>query len=256
MLKARARGFFFVLGIIVVGVCVFLFFLKTDSPINETLPINETQAMKIFYDYPVVSTLDEMAGESEFIVIGRYTSLDSKWNMARNPDNITEEDSENYVEGWLYNFEIDDVLKGNLESRTILVNHKYSQVITTTESNAVVDDEGNILKAATEQNTLSFSVHDPMFIEPELDSTYILFLLKDKAFGNYYAAVEPFSIKVENGMPELQSNLLNNTKAFSEEIAVGGDRTIDVLCDVGMGVEDFISGRSLEDIIQAISTSR
>lgn len=248
MLKAGTKVLFLALGILIVGAGVLAFLLLADPPINET------KAMQIFYDYPVASTLDEMAEESEFIVIGRYTGLDSKWNMARNPENIMEEDSENYVEGWLYSFEVDDVLKGSLEkSGTILVNHKYSQLVTAAESNAVVDHEGNILKAATKENTLSFSIHDPMFIEPELDSAYILFLSRDKDFGNYYAAVEPFSIKVENGIPELQSNLLNHTKTFSEEIAIGRGRTVDVLCDVGMGVDDFISGRSLEDITQAIS---
>ena len=35
-----------------------------------------------------------MINEADLVVIGEYEGLDSKWNMARNPSNPSEEDKE------------------------------------------------------------------------------------------------------------------------------------------------------------------
>lgn len=249
MLK-KTGGLFFALGLVVVIVsAIALICFHADAFLFGA------EAIAIHSDYPVAVSLEEMTEQAELVVLGWYTNFDSKWNMARNPQNISEEDPDNYVEGWLYDFEINDVLKGTVESSSILVNHRYSQQVTNKGSNAVIDGEGRIVQAATEENPRTFTVHEPMFIEPELNCEYMLFLLKDNHFGNYYAAVEPFSIKIDNGIPALQSNLINNTEPFREEVEAGDHHTIEILCDPGAGIEDFVAGHSLEEVIQIVSSN-
>ena len=96
-------------------------------------------SLTVSYGYPITSKLQEMMDSADYIVIGEYTKFDSTWNMARNPNNIKEEDPENYVEGRLYDFTVEQCVKGSIEDSSILINHRYSEVITTTESNAVID---------------------------------------------------------------------------------------------------------------------
>ena len=40
-----------------------------------------------------------MVKEADVVAIGNYDGFDSTWNMARNPQDISQEDQENYVEG-------------------------------------------------------------------------------------------------------------------------------------------------------------
>ena len=210
-------------------------------------------SLTVSYDYPITSKLQEMMDSADYIVIGEYTKFDSTWNMARNPNNIKEEDPENYVEGRLYDFTVEPCVKGSIEDSSILINHRYSEVITTTESNAVIDSEGRILKAATQSKELSFKVDSPLFIEPEFDCKYILFLLKDANFGNYYASIEPFSIKITDGKAALQSNLIDRTTAFTQQIQASDSKERTVTIDLGgVSVTDEITGKASEDIIRMI----
>lgn len=217
--------------------------------------IAEITAISMSYDYPVATNLSQMTDEADLIVIGKYVGLDSIWNMARDPDNVKNEDSENYVEGQLYSFVIDDVLKGDTVTDTILVNHRYSETVKSIESNAKINEEGIIVKAATKSNEITLKVLDPLFIEPDLNSTYILFLLKDQDFGNYYGAIEPFVIKITDEIAVLQSNLIDKADNFVQPIDIDGSRTVEVIID-GVSIDDTISGKSFEDIKKAIISNK
>ena len=142
--------------------------------------VSEVTTITLSYDYPVANDLSQMMNEAELIVIGSYASLESTWNMARDMDDITKEDSQNYVEGRLYNFNIQEVIKGNVNTESILVNHRYFETVKTVKNNAKINGEGLILKEATESSEFKFDVYDPLFIEPNSKSTYMLFLLKDR----------------------------------------------------------------------------
>lgn len=227
-------------------------FVMHHARSSGSLP-QTVDSLTVGYVYPVASTLQQMIDSADYIVIGEYTEFNSTWNMARNPDNIKEEDPGNYVEGRLYDFTVEKTIKGSIDDSSILINHRYSEVVNTTESNAVVDSEGRILKAATKSRDLSFKVASPLFIEPELDCKYILFLSKDANFGNYYAAIEPFSVKITNGKAVLQSNLINKTDAFTQQIKTSDSKELTVIIDMGgISIADEITGKALEDIIRMI----
>jgi len=209
--------------------------------------------MYLGYDYPVAAELSEMIQASEVIVVGRYGELASTWNMARNPNNMKEEDPDNYTEGRLYRFTVKDVLKGELENLEILVNHRYAERHTFIESNAEVNQAGEITKQATKSEKVSFAVQDPLYIEPEIDDTYILFLKRDSVFENYYGAIEPFSIQVlADHSVRLQSNLINNAGGFEETIVAENGQRINVHLN-GVFLEDKVSGCSFESIIEQIT---
>ncbi|UYX53654.1 hypothetical protein M3Y14_05785 [Bacillus thuringiensis] len=75
-------------------------------------------------DFPSTSRLEDMVKEADVVAIGNYDGLDSTWNMARNPQDISQEDQENYVEGHLYNFNVKEVLKGDPLQDRMKINYR------------------------------------------------------------------------------------------------------------------------------------
>ncbi|MCI8609593.1 MAG: hypothetical protein HFE73_08110 [Firmicutes bacterium] len=194
--------------------------------------INAHKDLNISYDYPVALNLEEMVGAADPVVVGKYLEFDSKWNMCREIGNIENEDTERYVEGHLYRFSVEDVLYGDIEDTIILVNHRFS------ESAKIEMGDGNVSE---------ITVHDPLYIKPDLGQTYILFLNYNNEFGNYYGAIEPFSIKSSGDTVELQSNLIEKKGDFIETIRVSRFQTVDVK-SCALEIEDTISGVSYMDI--------
>lgn len=229
---------------------------STPSPpakADEDNPIQSPAARTITrrLDYLIIDDLPEMVHEAELIVVGEYTGLDSTWNMSRNPQNPQEESSETYVEGLLYNFSVHEVLKGELDSDTILVNHRHSETQNLVESNAQINSEGVIIKEATESEEIPLTIADPLFIEPEENAIYILFLRENQRRGHYYGAAEPFSIKDASGTAQLQSNLIGHTGAFLQTATLENGQTVNIATEIG-AIEDTISGHTFEEVKEAI----
>ena len=103
-----------------------------------------------------------MVKEADVVAIGNYDGFDSTWNMARNPQDISQEDQENYVEGHLYNFNVKEVLKGDPLQGRMKINYRYAEQIEIDDSNSKVVNE------------------DPLYIKPEIGKKYMLFLKKMK----------------------------------------------------------------------------
>lgn len=205
---------------------------------NIKFPVNDNSTLNLLYEIEVSAALSEMADASQVIVVGQYKGYDSSWNMARNPNNVLEEDSENYTEGHFYEFSIDEVLKGDVDEREILVNHRYSEIVKTTDPNT------------------EFTLIDPLYIAPEYGVSYILFLTKEEIFGNYYGSIEPFSIKIESdNTVTLNSNLIDSTGSFEDTVTLDDGRMITVLVSKGSCIEDNISNNTLESIKQQIYSS-
>lgn len=206
------------------------------------------------YDFPVANGLEEMANAADVIVVGEYIGFDSTWNMARNPGNPLEEDPKDYVEGRLYNFQVDKILKGNGLDDNIKVNHRYAENLTIVDSDAQVNSEGIVTKEATESKEINFKKFDSLFIEPENGSKYILFLKENKELNNYYGAIEPFSIKFDtNDVAALQSNLIDlKTKEFTSEIEVEKGRFVNITEPIDSTIKDTISKESYNDLVKEI----
>lgn len=221
----------------------------------ESLPEPAQSITKIYqsYDYPVATNLEGMISNADYVVVGKYTGFDSTWNMSRNPNNPAEADDDNYTEGRLYCFEIEEVLLGEIEEEEILVNQKYSNTVSITESNAVLNQAGEIIQPATESQTFDVVVHYPLYIEPELNTTYVLFLHKNTSADNYYGACEPFIVQVNsNETVELKSNLIGQQTSFNEVAYSEEGNMVECVTEMGEPLLDTISGDSFEDFRLAV----
>lgn len=150
-------------------------------------------------DFSTVNNFEELSNESDIIVEGIYTGHFKSWNMARNPNNIYEEDMNNYVEGRLFDFEVEKIIKGHDVAKNIKVNHRYkeTEIVDLTsigEGKQVVD------------------INDPLYIKPQTETRYILFLKQDEDFDNYYGSVEPWILKIEEEGVIVQTKLDNKSK--------------------------------------------
>lgn len=208
-------------------------------------------------DYAIAGSVTSMAEQSTYIVVGTYTALDSKWNMMRNPDDPTKEASEDYSEGHLYKFSVEEVLKGSLSESEILVNHEYSETFTFTESNQKVEN-GVITQEATWSVDHKVNIISDLYIAPEIGSSYILFLDKDMY---YYGSCEPFMIKLNGDTAELCSNIFvdeeasadNSSNLISTAYNVDG-REIIVYSSLIIA-HDFVGGASADSIMDEIHAS-
>lgn len=213
----------------------------------------EPQNIVLSKDFPSTSDLNDMINEADVIVIGHYTGLDSKWNMARNPNNPSEEDKENYVEGHLYNFNISDTIKGAIDSKQIKVNHRFAETIKLEVSDEVVSPEGIITKKATNVEIKEIVNKDPLYIEPKNGKKYMLFLKENKVIGNYFGAIEPFSIIIDkNNKAVLQTNIetIDEDSLTTETVFAG--ETFIVKNEIHETITDTISGKSLEELIKHV----
>lgn len=222
-----------------------------DSPSAEEKASNlgpQSQNILVTKDFNVASNLEEMVNSSDLIAVGAYENLDSTWNMSGSPD------SSEYVEGRLYNFKVEETLKGQSDE-TIQINHRYSETIPVevTSGDEEISEEGILIKEASETEQYTIENKDPLFIEPEVNEQYIVFLKKGET-GNYFAAVEPYLIKFnENNIAELQSNLINLDEAdlsFSEEV---GGQEVTVDNDIHVQVVDNLSGETFNTIKEMIT---
>ncbi|MEQ6391321.1 hypothetical protein RZN22_18780 [Bacillaceae bacterium S4-13-58] len=227
--KSIVYAVFSVLFIGLVGVFAYNL-IKSD---NKITTIHTTA------DYPISESIREMVDNSDLVVMGQFKNMDSKWNMARNPNNIQEPDSNLYVEGHMYNFKVEKTITGKLNNEEIKVNIKYSTERT------YKDDDRSEFQAKT---------IDPLYIEPELNANYILFLNYDENFDNYYGSSEPFLILIEkNNIAKLISNTVNPIKSYNEqEIEINDKKKVVISSEVAQ-IKDNITGKTLEQIINEIN---
>jgi hypothetical protein len=207
----------------------------------------------VAYDINGAADLATMIANATVIVIGSYEGFASSWNMARDPSDVRREDSENIVTGFLYHFLVEEVIKGSVTEDRILVNHRFSEEMTITESNSRVSSSGVVIREANFSNTLTFTLNDPLFIEPVVAERHILFIRPAPILGNFFASVEPFQLRInQDESVTLLSNLLS---AGSFEQVVSIDDTRSFVVSISLGGEpmvDMISGMSLSDIRQII----
>ena len=226
---------------------IILILSVSMSGCSKSAQSNEnTQYIGIHTDYPVATSLEDMQRASTYILVGHFNGEYETWNMARNPENLSEEDEKNRVEGRLYQFEVEEVLRGDVTEETVAVNLTYSKAIESIVSNAEIDEEGNITKEATESKTYNYTVQDPLFIEPSTSDTYILFLLKNSQQNNFYGAIEPFRIRLEGDKAVLETNLTSG-KAAQETVTMEDGQVFVVNMDVP-AIEDFIKNETAETI--------
>lgn len=113
-------------------------------------------------DYEVAQSLEQLKENADIIVKGQYKSFIDIWNMSRDPVDIQKEDSEYYIEGKRYNFQIDEILKGQPQSDAIIVS-----LDSATKNSIDLRESEN-----DSPNVYEYMYENPLFIEPELGSEF------------------------------------------------------------------------------------
>ncbi|PEX81521.1 cardiolipin synthase [Bacillus cereus] len=192
---------------------------------------SEDKTILIAKDFPSTSRLEDMVKEADVVAIGNYDGFDSTWNMARNPQDISQEDRENYVEGHLYNFNVKEVLKGDPLQDRMKINYRYAEQIEIDDSNSKVVNE------------------DPLYIKPEIGKKYMLFLKKDENMNHYFGAIEPFSIMFdENDIAYLQSNLVHVDEERLSVKKKQDNQTYILKNQVDHKISDTISNKKIDEL--------
>ncbi|ALC88249.1 hypothetical protein AM499_14350 [Bacillus sp. FJAT-22090] len=238
--KTRRTYFYLLLFILLLIIGITFWFISKNNLEPKTLVLHKT--------FKVTNELSEMVQESDVIVIGEYKGLDSKWNMA------PFEQHEN-VEGHLFNFQVNETLKGKPVEKEILINHRYSEIISIEESDEVVDETGVIVEEAKNIFTKEVENKDPLYIKPANSEKYMIFLKENSELGHYYPAIEPFLIQFDsNDVAQLKSNLINldkNKLKFKTKVE---ERTFYVINEIPYTVVDNISGKNLDEITRLVKT--
>lgn len=194
--------------------------------------------LSVSRDFDPAMDLSEMEAEAAFIVIGEYTGFDRSQNAYRVPGDIMTEDDTQYARNDIYNFQIDQVLRGEIAEDTIQLSHRVSRRV----------------KYEPDSKD-SFELPEPTYIEPQIGTKYMLFLKNNEPLGLYFGAIQPFSIIInEDNTVTLNSNIVDPEKAsIVQDFPVGKSRYT-VRTDIGTGITipDTISGRTLDDILNQI----
>jgi len=251
-LRIRKRDICIAVAVAVVVVCgATLFFFATGAS-NEP-EIRRIETILTSAEVSIAMDLAGMVRSVEFIIVGEYTGFDTVWNMSSDP--------KDYVEGRFYSFRVDEVLKGQPIDDVIFVNHHHSRRMEMTESNAVINEHGEIVVAATKTNEISFTYIDLRYIEPEIGPTYILFLQRNRStltpYGistyTYYASIEPFMIKFENDTAFLQSNIVYGGKSNEQTVTIDGTLRTIVVTQSSVRISDTISGMDFDVVKEEIT---
>ena len=218
--------------IIIVSLCLIAFGIGIFSRQQKT--DNSGYKQVIHSDYDVAYNLEQLKEVSDIIVKGKYVEFIDTWNMSRDPINIQKEDSEYYIEGKNYRFQIEEVIKGNPESDSIIVS-----IESATRNSIDFRENDN-----DQPDIHHYMYTNPRFIEPDIGNEYVLFLDYNNSIENfdyYYGAIEPFSIKIENNKTILQSNLIiDKIRKKKESTAINVDGVEVNVKEELVPLDDFI----------------
>jgi len=139
-------------------------------------------AIFLHQDVRVAPDMNSMVKDAPIIVEGVYVKLEKTENTARDPRNLSKEDTKNRNETEFYRFQVEKVLKGTCEQKSILVSKQKRLMV-----NDLVDQEGNPIEVM---------VKKPTYIPTEIGKRTILFLEPVPFNGSYKGAFANFEVTV------------------------------------------------------------
>lgn len=183
------------------------------------------------YDYPTASNYSELIENSSYVVKGYFLEFDHEWNMSRNMNNEPSEIFETI--GRVYTFQVNESYKGHLLNNNILINQQYSETL-------YYEDIGKDTSQITSQHP-KMIVYNELYIEPNTDKEYILFLDYDKENDLYYPSIEPFMVIKDQNHLIVQTHLSENNMKTVQK-ARQGIKTIEVEIEhVALCFEDSLN---------------
>lgn len=192
-------------SISVIFICFIILFSLSLIGCNDSSKKSSKLQTKSSSDFPVAMTIDKLTSESDIIVVGSYNKFINNWNMARHPEDFNKEDPNIYVKGALYEFNIEEFLKGNnIDKKTITVNV------------AVSNPGGSV---------------DERYIEPVIGEKVILFLKKSPIADRYFGTMEPYQFSIPDTSNKSYSSdrikVKTNLKQVQQSFEGGKSFTLD-----------------------------
>lgn len=214
--------------------CSALVFTSSCGARSSAEPTEMIGSIYISMDIPTANSVADMVQMADVVIVGQYVEEMESYNKNRDPKDPTKEAIGSQHIGRIYRFCVHEVLKGEVMEESIEISIPYS----TTRSYRA--------------KAVDYTYVDPRFMEPELDTEYLLFLNYSENSGHYYGAGEPSAIKKgEDSSAELQSNLLERDIPFSlQGTVVDSDQKIAVTIDAG-SIQNFTENMTFEQIHQA-----
>jgi hypothetical protein len=223
-LSNTLKGFWILIGMMIIGCGVF--FIRSQP--SQTSEIRITSSSQTI----TVNTLEEMTHEADYIVVGTFEKFESTWNAARmgeGPD--AKPDPRHYAEGRLYDFHVNEVLKGSIPDRTIKVSIIYAK----TEQNLHINGQPTRML-----------IKDPHFIAPVFGKKYILFLtMANNAPPIYGIPFHPYQIQFDRtGKAALKKP---NSQPMIEKKQSGSSQVV-ITYETDFKMIDTITGRDFKEI--------
>ncbi len=197
----------------------------TPTPEN-----NEQTKVRIGGNLNIAYTLEEMKQVADNVVIGKYTQLKKKVNSARDVNDPSKESAEEYHEGEVYEFAVDQVLKGEISEKSILIEIPKKIQLTDPE------------------DLRKYEIIDPNYIQPKMDQKYILFLDKDEEDEHYGIPFFPYVLEIQDNhvLQVVKPDPALKTQEFqaqNKQVQVEGDSFADRF-------QDGLSGKRMQDVVE------
>jgi hypothetical protein len=154
---------------------VFLLLAAGCMPGDKKEEVN----MGMHVDLAMANNLPAMIDQAPVIVLGEYQGMDRVENGARNPKNPALPSENTYHEVQVYKFQVDRVLKGELDQKNIEIGIAHKLQLQTNDGKKI-------------------EIIHPLYTQPENNQKYILFLNHPDAYTHYHTfRFTPHSIKLD-----------------------------------------------------------
>ncbi|MBA4541694.1 MULTISPECIES: hypothetical protein [Thermoactinomyces] len=219
---------------IILAVVVMISLLSLSGCSN--LPATGVPTIHIGADDLIVAKdLKDMTEKAPFIVVGHYIKYVTSVNAARDVQNPAEPAKDVYDEAKVYEFKVDQVLKGTITNESILIHKVYSQEI----------------KELKDENGQPLDIHVPnsTFLKPETGIKYILFLDKYPYMENTYSgSFANYEIKFN----DQDQAVLKQPEAFSPQMVKANGKEINIQMEGETNFPDDVSGKSFKELTDTI----
>jgi hypothetical protein len=224
LLSNTLNGIRILIGMMIIGSVVV--FIRTQ--LSQPSEIRITSSSQTI----TVNTLTEMTHQADYIVVGTFEKFDSTWNAARMGDGPdAKPDPRHYAEGRLYNFHVNEVLKGSIPDRTIKVSIIYAK----SEQDLHINGRPSRLM-----------MKDPHFIAPVFGKKYILFLTKANNTPPIYGIpFHPYQIQFDEAGKAVVKK--PNSQPMIEKKQSGSSQVV-ITHETDFKMNDTITGRNFKEI--------
>jgi hypothetical protein len=228
-LSNTLKGIWILVVTLVIGSGVF-FIHSQPSQSSESSRSNEIRVTSSSQTI-TADTLEEMTNQADYIVVGTFKKFDSTWNAARMGDGPdSKPDPHHYAEGRLYDFQVNETLKGSIPDRNI----KISIIYANEEQDLHINGKPTRLL-----------MRDPHFVAPVFGKKYILFLTKvNNAPPIYGIPFHPYQIQFDAA----DKAVLKKPNSSMVEKKQAGSSQVVITHETDFKMNDTITGRDFKEI--------